>query len=176
MIQMVDQQRVLTEPNTYWKKENGKRIERKREMFCIAQQNMMVIIMYNYNTAVAREFCGIIQTKSRTKRNKYHCCVFCFMSQSLGGCCVQEKTFTATQKCHFVYQYGVEAETKRPQSDCLPLFIRRKSETRFHRFCYDNIITAVQVVIVTTKQSQDTHGIMIPPFVWLSLLFSAETL
>lgn len=103
--------------------------------------------MYNYNTAVARKFCGIILAKSRTKRNKYHCCVFCFMCQSLGGCCVQEKTFTATQKCHFVYQYGVEAETKRPQSDCLPLFIRRKSESRFHRFCYDNIITAVQVVI-----------------------------
>lgn len=76
---MVDQQRVLTEPNTYWKKENGKRIERKREKFCTAQQNMMVIIMYNYNTAVAREFCGIL-FKQKAAPNEINIIVVYFVS------------------------------------------------------------------------------------------------
>lgn len=46
---------------------------------------------------------------------------------------------------------------RRTQCDRLPLFIRRKSETRFHRFCQDDNITAVQIVIVTTTSNITRH-------------------
>lgn len=75
---------------------------------------------------------------------------------------VREKTFGENPKPN-AHEYETEALSRRTSEayampHSLPLFIRRKSETRFHRFCPDDNITAVQIVIVTTSNHKTLAG------------------